>query len=221
MFNLKARSKVGASGIWQFMPDTARNFIYVTPLVDERNSPYKATRAAAQLLLSNYRTLGSWPLAITAYNHGALGMARAVGQVHSDDMGEIIKRYESPSFGFASKNFYAEFLAASNIYDRLVRTKKIKRVAPQPETESIILQRPLSVAQILKHTPLTRELLMDNNPCLLEAALTTQLDKPLPAFYELKVPHALARAAKAALSTIKEIRYVSSNHPKRKVIARK
>ncbi len=207
MFNLRAKSKVGASGIWQFMPETARHFIYVTPLVDERNSPYKATRAAAQFLLNNYRDLQSWPLAITAYNHGKVGMQNAVKQVGTNDFGKILKHYESPSFGFASKNFYAEFLAAASTYDRLYRQKKIGEVEAFPETESVILQKPVSVAQILKHTPLTKELLAEHNPCILEAAFTNHAEKPLPAFYELKVPRKVAPAAKAALLLIKETRY--------------
>ncbi len=199
MFNLKARSKVGASGIWQFMPDTARNYIYVDALVDERNSPIKATRAAAQFLLENFRELKSWPLAITAYNHGRLGMSNAVKKVGTSDVGEIIKRYESPSYGFASKNFYAEFLAAVNTFERLSRDGRLPGRDALPETEAIVLEQQFSLADLMKNTPMTHELLEQYNPCLLETTFTKNMAKPLPRFYELRVPRNLARVIKTSL----------------------
>jgi membrane-bound lytic murein transglycosylase D len=207
MFNMRARSKVGASGLWQFMPATAKLFIYVNAMVDERNSPFKATRAAAQLLGLNYRELRSWPLAITAYNHGAVGMQRAARQVGSDDIGEIIKRYQSPSFGFASRNFYGEFLAAFNAFERLQRSGKLKTTESVPEIESIVLEKPISVRQLLAHTPLTRSILAEHNPCLLETSFTKYADKALPSFYEIKVPRGMVQATKAALIELREKRY--------------
>ncbi|HYX35891.1 MAG TPA: lytic transglycosylase domain-containing protein [Oligoflexus sp.] len=116
MFNLRARSKVGASGLWQLMPKTARAYIRVNRYVDERNSPLKATEAAARILRGNHAELGNWPLAITAYNHGLGGMKRAVARTGSTRLSDIIQRYRSPSFGFASSNFYAEFLAALRVH---------------------------------------------------------------------------------------------------------
>lgn len=202
MFNLRARSKVGASGIWQFMPETARNYIYVDALVDERNSPIKATRAAAQFLLENYQTLQSWPLAITAYNHGRVGMANAVKQVGTSDIGEIIKAYDSPSYGFASRNFYAEFLAAVGTFERLQREGRLAGRGSLPETEGIVLDKRYSLAEIMKFTPLSREILETHNPCLLETTYTKNAAKALPKFFELRVPRSLAQAAKTALITL-------------------
>jgi hypothetical protein len=69
-FNVRARSSVGAVGMWQFMPETGRKFMRVDTAVDERRDPMRSTRAAARLLKENYRILGNWPLVITAYNHG-------------------------------------------------------------------------------------------------------------------------------------------------------
>jgi membrane-bound lytic murein transglycosylase D len=207
MFNLRARSKVGASGLWQFMPATAKLFIYVNGMVDERNSPFKATRAAAQLLGLNYRELRSWPLAITAYNHGAVGMQRAARQVGSDDIGEIIKRYQSPSFGFASRNFYGEFLAAANTFERLQRSGKLKTSETIPEIESVVLEKPISVRELLAHTPITRPILAEHNPCLLETSFTKYADKALPSFYEIKVPRGMVQATKAALIELRDKRY--------------
>ncbi len=116
MFNLNARSKVGASGFWQLMPGTARQYLRVNRHIDERNSPLKATTAAARILRENFEELQNWPLAITAYNHGLGGMKRAVNQTGSKKLSDIITDYRSPSFGFASRNFYAEFLAALRVH---------------------------------------------------------------------------------------------------------
>jgi membrane-bound lytic murein transglycosylase D len=111
-FNIEAYSKVGAAGIWQFMPSTGRGYMRIGGVLDERRDPLRATRGAARHLRENYETLGSWPLAITAYNHGRAGVARAVSETGTTDIGTIAQRYRGPLFGFASRNFYAEFVAA-------------------------------------------------------------------------------------------------------------
>lgn len=114
-FNIKARSRIGASGIWQFMPRTARPWMMLNRDVDERNDPLTATLAAARLMKSNYDRLGNWPLALTAYNHGASGLVRAIKKTGSRDLAVIIEKYESRRFGFASSNFFACFLAALEV----------------------------------------------------------------------------------------------------------
>jgi membrane-bound lytic murein transglycosylase D len=120
MFNPDARSHVGAAGLWQLMPATARELGLRVDRRgnDERLDVHKATRAAARLLRSNYKKLGSWPLAITAYNHGPNGVQRAVDQVGSTDLITLINEYEQATWGFASKNFYAEFLACRQIAEK-------------------------------------------------------------------------------------------------------
>ena len=105
-FNAAAYSKVGAAGLWQFMRSTGRRYMRVDDAVDERLDPYRSTEAAAQLLAYNYRVLGSWPLALTAYNHGAAGMRRARETVGTDDFVKINRTYNSRTFGFASRNFF-------------------------------------------------------------------------------------------------------------------
>ena len=111
-FNYKAYSSVGAAGIWQFTRGTGKQFLKITYELDERLDPILATEAAAKLLKRNYEVLGSWPLAITAYNHGAHGMKRAVKKLNTSDLNTIIKNYRSRYFKFASRNFYCEFIAA-------------------------------------------------------------------------------------------------------------
>jgi membrane-bound lytic murein transglycosylase D len=114
-FNIAAYSKVGAAGLWQFMPSTAKRFMRVDSLVDERLDPYSATEAAANLMLYNYRLLGSWPLTVTAYNHGPGGLRRAQEELGTSDIAVIVKRYKGATFGFASRNFYVSFLAALEV----------------------------------------------------------------------------------------------------------
>jgi membrane-bound lytic murein transglycosylase D len=115
-FENRALSNAGAAGIWQFTRGTGRLYLTVSRRIDERLDPAKATRAAARLLRDNYDALGSWPLAITAYNHGRAGMLRAQSEVGSSDITKVIDEYKGPLFGYASMNFYSEFLAAIDVY---------------------------------------------------------------------------------------------------------
>lgn len=110
-FNPKAYSKVGAAGAYQIMPFVARKHMLMSDLIDERKDPIKSAKVAAELFRSNYDMLQSWPLAVTGYNHGPYGVRRAVTRSGSTDLVRIIETYKSNSFGFASKNFYAEYLA--------------------------------------------------------------------------------------------------------------
>jgi len=114
-YNPRAYSKAGAVGLWQFIRSTGKRYLTITRARDDRRDPLRATEAAARLLRHNYEALGSWPLAIVAYNHGREGMLTARAAVGSSAIEDIIARYTGPRFGFASKNFYAEFLAALKV----------------------------------------------------------------------------------------------------------
>src|SRR5690348_12665743 len=103
-YNPRAYSKVGAAGLWQFMPSTGRRFMRIDRAVDDRMDPFRATEAAAQLLAYNHRILGTWPLALTAYNHGVAGMRRAVDTLGTTNIVTIVRTYQSRTFGFASRN---------------------------------------------------------------------------------------------------------------------
>ncbi len=114
-FHGASRSSAGAVGIWQFTRDTGRHYMKITRYHDDRLNPERETLAAAKLLRSNYETLGDWPLAITAYNYGTGGVARAAG-IYGGDYSQMVRHYQGPHFGFAVKNYYAEFLAALQVH---------------------------------------------------------------------------------------------------------
>jgi peptidoglycan lytic transglycosylase D len=114
-FHGASRSSAGAVGIWQFTRDTGKHYMKITRYHDDRLIPERETIAAAKLLRSNYDTLGDWPLAITAYNYGTGGVARAAG-IYGGDYSEMVQHYQGPHFGFAVKNYYAEFLAALQVH---------------------------------------------------------------------------------------------------------
>lgn len=116
-FNLTARSKAGAAGMWQFMKPTAKTLsLKMNAIIDERYDPLVASEAAASLLKMNYDELGDWGLALTAYNYGLGGMAVAVEHCGGNYM-NVRRKYQHPRFQFASKNFYPEFLAAVEIME--------------------------------------------------------------------------------------------------------
>jgi membrane-bound lytic murein transglycosylase D len=115
-FNVHAQSKVGASGLWQIMPNVARQKGYITSKYDKRNHPIEATKLAAGMLKQNYSELKSWPLAITAYNHGLAGVKRMLKKNEAISLEELIESENvTRSWGFASKNFYACFLAVLEV----------------------------------------------------------------------------------------------------------
>ena len=113
-FQASARSSAGAVGLWQFTRGAAERFMTVNTKVDERLNPIASARGAARYLKHAYSLLGSWPLALTSYNHGINGMLRAKKQLGGDFV-HIVEQCTLPNFGFASRNYYAEFLAAREI----------------------------------------------------------------------------------------------------------
>jgi membrane-bound lytic murein transglycosylase D len=184
-FNYQAYSKVGAAGIWQFMRSTGRLFLTINYEVDERLDPIRATEAAAKLLRLNYRDLGSWPLAITAYNHGLNGVRRAKAQ-YGNDFGRIYREYSSRSFGFASRNFYAEFLAALHVatnYDNYFGNIQFHKPVEFVEIET---DHYLTVNSILETYKIDREEFRRLNPALRPPVLNSQ--RRIPKGYALRLP---------------------------------
>jgi membrane-bound lytic murein transglycosylase D len=185
-FDLSARSKVGASGVWQFMRSTGKRFLRIDKGIDERNDPITAALAAAQLLLQNYEALQSWPLAITAYNHGRDGMLRAVKKLETNDLAEIIARYESSSFGFASSNFYSEFLAILEVEREYTEHFGALMVDAPIEYEEVSFPMSTRFSAVAERCGVTAEELSILNPAFLPSTVSGKTS--IPAFYLVKVP---------------------------------
>lgn len=113
-FQPAARSSAGAVGMWQFTPAAAETFMPGGNKVDQRLDPFASANGAARYLSYAYGKLGDWPVAITSYNHGIGGMKRAQTQA-GPEFAKIVASYSGPAFGFASRNYYAQFLAAREI----------------------------------------------------------------------------------------------------------
>lgn len=185
-FDPTAYSKVGAAGMWQFMPGTGKLYLRIDDAVDERMDPFRATEAAAQLLEANYNLLGSWPLALTAYNHGAAGMRRARDAMGTTDIATIVRNYSSKSFGFASRNFYVSFLAALTI-DREPE-KYFPGVKRRPEMTFSEVEMPsfMTAATLQKALKIERSDLVALNPALLPAVWEGR--QYVPKGYRLRLP---------------------------------
>ncbi len=122
-------SFAGAAGLWQLMPDTAREMgLTVTRQKDERLNPIKATRAAAKLFKRIEKMLKKWPLILTGYNHGPAGVRKLTTEYKSDDLDYLIENAQRSTFGFASKNFYAEFIAVRRVGIRYLKEAKDKEI---------------------------------------------------------------------------------------------
>jgi LysM repeat protein len=185
-FNPAAYSKVGAAGLWQFMRSTGRRYMRIDNAVDDRLDPFRATEAAAQLLAYNYRLLGTWPLALTAYNHGAEGMRRAKESLGTDDIVKILRGYHSKTFGFASRNFYVSFLAALEI------DRNPEKYFPGVERGTELRFQEVIVPGFVQMSSLSRALKIDQqrlrelNPALLRSVWDGQ--RRVPKAYHLRLP---------------------------------
>ena len=182
-YDINARSNVGALGMWQFMRATGKQFnMRVDRNVDERKDPLESTRAAAAYLKQAYESLGSWPLAITSYNYGPAGMARAVSEVGSNDLVALIQRYNHHYWGFAPKNFYAEFLAAVEIGRNVNKYFPGLEVDPPLAVEEVEVAKSTTVAALASAKGLTSQQLLEWNPALSHAGATVH------AGYRVKLP---------------------------------
>ena len=117
-FNPRAESRVGAMGAWQFMPLIASYFVpkrSKSPKFDYRSNVGVISVAAASLMSENFRIMKSWDMAVTAYNSGTKHLLKTKRELASSkndiDLEAVIQHSDSEHFGFASKNFYSEFLA--------------------------------------------------------------------------------------------------------------
>lgn len=200
-YNPRAYSRVGAAGIWQFTRSTGRRYLRIDSAVDERMDPFKATIAAARLLKHNRAVTGSWPLAMTAYNHGAAGMRRATRKLGTTDIVTVVKRYRSRTFGFASRNFYVAFLAAIDVHynaEKYFGTLEHDQPAP---SETVEVPAYLAVRTLSRVLGIDGQTLRANNLSLRPTVWNG--NKYVPRGYQLRIPNnAVLTTAQAALAAI-------------------
>ena len=185
-FNPEAASHAGAAGLWQFTRSTGRRFMRIDHVVDARRDPYMSSVSAAQLLEQNYATLGHWPLALTAYNHGVSGMRRAVRRLKTNNIDTIIARYQSRTFGFASRNFYPAFLAAVHVDANAEAYFGVFDLARFVETTVVSIPEYLHVRTIGNVFNVSRATLRQYNPALKETVWTGK--KYVPQNFALRLP---------------------------------
>jgi membrane-bound lytic murein transglycosylase D len=185
-FNPSAYSKVGAAGLWQFMRSTGRRYMRIDGAVDDRLDPFRSTEAAAQLLAYNYRVLGTWPLALTAYNHGTEGVRHAKEMLATDDIVKIVRNYNGRTFGFASRNFYVSFLAALEIDRNPERYfGPIQRLG-EARFREVELPAYVGAAALERTLKIKADELRELNPALLPAVWNGA--QRVPRGYRLRLP---------------------------------
>jgi membrane-bound lytic murein transglycosylase D len=171
-FNLNATSKVGASGVWQFMPRSGKEFLVMDDRanIDERRSPLKSTVAAAKLLKRNRKQLGHWALGVIAFNHGGRGLPRLNDK--KDDFDDIAHLFDpcnnkvrkSSRLGYASRNYYAEYLAVLHaeayrhlFYGKaptsLVQAITFHKVKPGKTAMQVAMEHGIGIQQFKLYNP--------------------------------------------------------------------
>ena len=185
-FNPAAYSKAGAAGLWQFMRSTGRRYMRIDSAVDDRMDPFRSTEAAAQLLAYNYRILGTWPLALTAYNHGAAGVRHAKETLGTDDIVKIVRQYNGKTFGFASRNFYVSFLAALEVDHNPEKYFGSLERQSEARFQEVVVPGYVNASTLERALKIDESKLRALNPALLRAVWDGQ--RHVPKSYRLRLP---------------------------------
>lgn len=110
--NPKAKSRVGAAGLWQFIPSTGKQYgLEINSLVDERRDPVKSSYAAARFLRDLYKIYGDWSLVIAAYNCGPENVRKAIQR--SNGKADYWSIY--PYLPRETKGYVPAFIAANYV----------------------------------------------------------------------------------------------------------
>ncbi len=153
-YNVKARSKVGALGIWQLMPTTARQMMRKRV---NRNDPMEQTIGAARLLRMYRKMLPDWSTTLTSYNSGVGRLRKLVQRYEATSMERLMNENDRDGLGFAGRNFYSQFLCVNllqeyrkeifrpdlNVGDYWLASKRMEKAVvplpppalPTPQTE--------------------------------------------------------------------------------------
>lgn len=145
--NPKAKSRVGASGLWQFMYPTGKQYnLEVNSYVDERHDPLKATEAACQYLSHLYEIFGDWSLVLASYNAGPGNVSKAIRRSGGSQNYWNIRKFLPRE----TANYVPAFLATMYIYE----FKKEHGILPKKatltyfETDTIMVKKQMSFKYI-------------------------------------------------------------------------
>ena len=184
-FQITAKSKSGAVGLWQFMLNSISPFdIKVNDYVDERRDFQKSTRGALQKLEDNYKTLGSWELALAAYNAGLGAVNRTIQRTKTRNYWELCKKNELKR---ETVHYVPKFLAVAYILSQ-PRRFGIDNWQRSQEWTAIPLKRQISLDILAKETDVDIELLRRLNAELINGI------SPADKNYRLKIPSALLQS---------------------------
>ncbi len=159
----KAKSRVGATGLWQFMFSTGRLYgLDVSSYVDERSDPVKSTKAAAQYLSKLYEIFGDWDLALAAYNSGPGNVTKAIRRSGGYQNYWNI-RHNLPR---ETAGYLPAFLANMYIFE-YAKEHGFKKYKPQTvyfETDTVVVKQMITLDQVSEVTGTPVEQLQFLNP---------------------------------------------------------
>ncbi|NPD80743.1 transglycosylase SLT domain-containing protein [Prevotella sp. PINT] len=160
--NPRAVSRVGATGLWQFMLATGKQYgLKVNTLVDERRDPEKASYAAAHYLRDLYRIFGDWNLVIAAYNAGPESINRAIHR--AGGVKDYWKIY--PYLPKETRGYVPAFIAANYIMNYYCEHNICPMVTTLPvKTDTVMVTRDVHLEQVAKVLDIDMDGLCAINP---------------------------------------------------------
>ncbi|MBE6339593.1 MAG: transglycosylase SLT domain-containing protein [Marinilabiliaceae bacterium] len=160
--NPRALSRVGASGLWQFMYYTGKRYnLDVTSYVDERRDPVKASQAAARYLGDLYTIYGDWQLAIAAYNCGPGNVNRAIARSGGERSFWKLY-YHLPR---ETRGYVPAFIAAAYVMTYAAEHQIYPSVGNLPViADTVEIVQPLHLEQVSNVLGLPIEMVRDLNP---------------------------------------------------------
>lgn len=159
----RARSRVGASGLWQFMYYTGKQFdLEVNSYVDERHDPIRATEAACKFLSQLYNTFNDWDLALAAYNSGPGNVSKAIRRSGGKrNYWNIRHNLPRETAGYLPA-FYATLYLMEYAKEHDIHPQKF--ITNRFETDTIVVKQQIAFDQINKILNTDNELLEHLNP---------------------------------------------------------
>jgi len=182
----KARSYVGAKGLWQFMYSTGKSFgLEVNNYVDDRSDPLKSTKAAAAYLKQLYRIFDNWDLALAAYNSGPGNVSKAIRRSGGYTNYWNIRPYLPKETADYVPRFYAILYLFEHAKEHGLSAESLERT--YLETDTIHIKRSITFDHLAKELPITRDQLAILNPSYRMATIPYIEGKD----YALRLPKAL------------------------------